>query len=186
MSEAVPVYTIGHSTRTLEQFLALLAREGVRHLLDVRRFPASRRYPHFESKALAASLEAAGIGYEHVPALGGRRTPAADSRNPGWRNASFRAYADHMSSPEFQAALESLLARSTRVPTVVMCSEAVPWRCHRTLIADALLARGRDVRHIMAAKATSHALTAFAVVRNGRVEYPGEQGEDLFSSARVD
>lgn len=184
MSESGPVYTIGHSTRSIEQFMALLTRDGVRMLVDVRRFPASRRYPHFESQALAETLQAAGIGYEHVPALGGRRTADAASRNTGWRNSSFRAYADHMASLEFQEALERLLARSERSPTAVMCSEAVPWRCHRTLIADALIARGRDVLHIMDSRATPHSLTKFGVVRNGRVDYPGGQDEDLFSSVR--
>ena len=177
-----PVFTIGHSTRTLEQFIALLEREGIRHLVDVRRFPASRRYPHFESVALKASLASSGISYEHVPAMGGRRKANPASRNVGWRNESFRAYADHMDSPEFQLALDALIDTAARTPTTVMCAEAVPWRCHRTLIADALIARGRRVRHILDAATNDHVLTRFGIIVNGRVHYPDDRGADLFSS----
>ena len=183
MTDAGPVFTIGHSTRALDAFLALLDREGIRHLVDVRRFPASRRHPHFDGAALAASLTGHDIAYEHVPALGGRRSANPASRNIGWRNASFRGYADHMATPAFQEALGHLLVGAERVPTVVMCAEAVPWRCHRTLIADAMLARGRRVRHILDASTTDHALTRFGIITNGMVEYPGEQGHDLFSAA---
>ena len=183
MTDAGPVFTIGHSTRTLDAFLSLLHREGIAHLVDVRRFPVSRRYPHFDSSPLAESLLAAGISYEHAPALGGRRSADPASRNVGWRNASFRGYADHMSTPEFQGALERLLAAAGREPTVVMCAEAVPWRCHRTLIADAVLARGRRARHILDASTSDHVLTRFGIIANGCVEYPGEQGHDLFSAS---
>ena len=182
MSAQNAVFTIGHSTRTIEQFIALLEREGIRHLVDVRRFPASRRYPHFDGAALKKSLATAGLSYEHVPAMGGRRTTSANSRNIGWRNASFRGYADHMDSDEFQRALDALIVTAARVPTTVMCAEAVPWRCHRTLIADALLARGLRVRHILDAATNDHVLTRFGIIVNGRVQYPGEQGADLFSS----
>ena len=181
MSEAGPIYTIGHSTRTIDAFIALLQREGVRHLVDVRRFPVSRRYPHFDSAPLAMSLRAAGISYEHVPAMGGRRTASAASRHVGWRNASFRGYADHTESAEFQTALSALLDAGSRHRTVIMCAEAVPWRCHRTLIADALLARGRRVRHILDGATNDHVLTRFGVITKGRVEYPSEEGADLFS-----
>ncbi len=185
MKERPPVFTIGHSTRTIEDFIALLERDGVQHLVDVRRFPASRRYPHFNSESLQASLEAAGISYEHMPAMGGRRPTTAASRNVGWRNASFRGYADHMDSAEFQQALDALIVTSARVPTTVMCAEAVPWRCHRTLIADALLARGVRVRHILDAATKDHVLTRFGIIVNGRVRYPDEQGEDLFSAVET-
>ena len=185
MSEAGPVFTIGHSTRTLEAFLALLHREGIAHLVDVRRFPVSRRYPHFDSAPLAASLAAARISYEHAPALGGRRSANPASRNVGWRNASFRGYADHTATAEFQSALDRLLTAADRAPTVVMCAEAVPWRCHRMLIADAALARGRRVRHILDAATTDHVLTRFGIVTGGLVEYPRGQGHDLFSAAEL-
>jgi uncharacterized protein (DUF488 family) len=186
MIDAGPIFTIGHSTRTIDQFIALLQREGIRHLVDVRRFPASRRYPHFDSAALAASLEAVGISYEHAPALGGRRPSVPGSRNVGWRNASFRGYADHMATADFQRALDGLVAAAAQRPTVVMCAEAVPWRCHRTLIADAVIARGVRVRDILDAKTSDHVLTSFAVVRNGGVEYPGVEGADLFSQVEPD
>ena len=181
-----PVYTIGHSTRTLDAFLGLLHREDIRHLADVRRFPGSRRHPHFASAALAVELRAAGVEYRHMPSLGGRRDPAPLSRNLGWRNASFRGYADHMATPEFQDALDELIAVAERVPTTVMCAEAVPWRCHRNLIADALIARGHEVRHILDAGTTIHTLTRFGRIRNHLVEYPGEEGDDLFSAAGTD
>jgi uncharacterized protein (DUF488 family) len=186
MTSAGPIYTIGHSTRTFDQFLALLRREDVRHLIDVRRFPSSRRYPHFDAVPLAAALGEAGIAYEHAVDLGGRRTALAVSHNLGWRNPSFRAYADHTGSQAFLTALDRVIAAADRLPTAIMCAEAVPWRCHRTLIADALLARGRQVCHILDASTSEHTLTPFGIIRNARVEYPSEQGEDLFSSAGAD
>jgi uncharacterized protein (DUF488 family) len=163
----------------------LLEREGVRHLADVRRFPVSRRHPHFDSAALAERLASHRVGYEHVPALGGRRTAAAATANRGWREPGFRGYADHMATEEFQSALEALIERARTTPTVVMCAEAVPWRCHRTLIADALVARGHEVRHILDAMTRLHTLTSFAVVRGGRVTYP-DPVVDLFTGDRGD
>ena len=186
MTDVGPIYTIGHSTRSFEQFRALLEREGVRHLVDVRRFPVSRRYPHFDGIALDRSLGAAGTSYEHAPDLGGRRSAVAASPNIGWRNASFRGYADHTHTPVFQVALDRLVDVASRVPTVIMCAEAVPWRCHRTLIADALLARDCRVRHILDASTTDHTLTPFGVIANKRVEYPSAQGRDLFSAAEAE
>ena len=171
---ARPVYTIGHSTRTLDDFVALLAREGIRHVADVRRFPGARRHPHFGKDALAAALAERGIGYSHHEALGGRRAPAKDSPNVAWRNAAFRGYADYMLTPEFERALDELLAVTRRTPTTVMCAEAVPWRCHRSLIADAIVARGIPVLDVMDAATREHALPKFARVRDGRVTYPGE------------
>jgi uncharacterized protein (DUF488 family) len=146
---AISVLTIGHSTRTLAEFLALLAEFEATTLVDVRRFPGSRRYPHFGGPVLARSLAGVGMGYTHEPDLGGRRDPSPDSVNTAWRVAAFRGYADHMASPEFRAALERVLASSEAGRPVVMCAEAVPWRCHRQLIADTLVARGVTVRHIL-------------------------------------
>ena len=174
------LYTVGHSTRPLDEFLALLAAHGVQRLVDVRRFPGSRRHPQFGLDALASALADRGIGYVHAEALGGRRESAAsDSPNRGWRNASFRAYADHMATPVFRAALDEVLDAAGRERTVVMCAEAVPWRCHRQLIADAAVARGWRVLHILApGRADAHALHAEARVRpDGTVVYPGKGGE---------
>jgi uncharacterized protein (DUF488 family) len=179
------IYTIGHSTRSFDEFLALLRREGVQQLADVRRFPASRRYPHFDRAALAASLASSGIEYSHHPALGGRRAPRPDSINVGWRNAGFRGYADYMATREFRQALNELVELGWRAPTALMCAEALPWRCHRTLIADALLVRGLDVRHILDATTSPHSLTRFAVVDGDSLTYPAErqaasEQEELF------
>jgi uncharacterized protein (DUF488 family) len=166
------VYTIGHSTRRIEDFLALLRREGIRVLVDVRAFPMSRRHPHFNRESLSATLAATDVTYVHVPALGGRRRPRASSHNTGWRNESFRAYADHMSTSEFREALENVMSTASRLATTVMCAEALPWRCHRWLIADALVARGCEVRHVLDGSSDTHALTEFARVVNGEVTYP--------------
>jgi uncharacterized protein (DUF488 family) len=168
----VVVYTIGHSTRSVEEFLALLNREHVRALVDVRAFPMSRRHPHFNREQLARTLATNDIAYTHAPALGGRRSPHPDSPNGGWRNPSFRAYADHMSTPSFRDAIDRLVADAAGVPTTVMCAEAVPWRCHRSLIADALMARGCEVRHLLDAATNPHTLTEFARVVDGEVTYP--------------
>ena len=168
----VVAYTIGHSTRPIEDFLALLRREGIRALIDVRAFPASRRFPHFDREALAATLASNGIAYAHAPALGGRRRPRPDSPNGAWRNESFRAYADHMSTPVFHEAIDTLIATAARSATTIMCAEAVPWRCHRALISDALVARGCEVRHVLDASTSAHTLTDFARVAEGQVTYP--------------
>ena len=177
------LYTIGHSTRTLEEFTALLKREGVSHLVDVRAFPTSARYPHFNQQNLAQSLAAEGIRYTHFPALGGRRKVRRDSHNTLWRNAGFRGYADYMETREFSAALDDLLALASREPTAIMCAEAVPWRCHRSLISDAAVARGVRVYHIMDAGADEHRLTSFARVdANGRVHYDVAPQNELFGA----
>jgi len=170
------VLTIGHSTRTLEELLALLAEHGVRLLVDVRRFPASRRHPHFSGPALAAALGAKGVGYRHQADLGGRRAARPDSVNLGWRNEGFRGYADHMATDAFGAALARLAAEPG--PVAIMCAEAVPWRCHRQLIADALLARGVPVTHLLGpGRAQEHRLTKGARLEpDGRVVYPGRAG----------
>jgi uncharacterized protein (DUF488 family) len=167
------IWTIGHSTRSIEEFFALLTAHEIRCLVDVRRFPASRRHPHFHADVLRASLAEAGIDYEHRVALGGRRSARPDSTNLGWRTAGFRGYADHMQTGEFQRALEELMAYGTKQKTAVMCAEAVPWRCHRQLIADALVARGWTVRHILGPdRSENHRLTAFALNDQGHLTYP--------------
>jgi uncharacterized protein (DUF488 family) len=174
----VTLFTIGHSTRTIEQFLALLQREEIAHLADVRNIPASRRYPHFNRDALATSLERAGVEYSHHPALGGRRTPRENSPNSGWRNSGFRGYADHMQTEEFTHALDQLLEVAARTRLAAMCAEAVPWRCHRSLIADAALVRGADVRHILESSTSPHRLTSFAQVHDGGLLYPAPRDGD--------
>lgn len=183
-----PVYTIGHSTRTIEQFVGLLTEHGIEVLVDVRRFPGSRRHPHFGSAALSESLAAEGIGYVHAEALGGRRSSdaaAGESPNGAWRVAAFRAYADYMATPEFRAALERLIALSRERKATLMCAEAVPWRCHRRLITDALLARGIPVLDVTGPGPASEArLSEHAVVHpDGNVTYPepGAAQSDLFA-----
>jgi uncharacterized protein (DUF488 family) len=166
--------TVGHSNRPAEDLIAMLQAHGARLLVDVRTVPRSRHNPQFNRETLPGTLAAAGIDYLHMPALGGLRRPRPDSINTAWRNASFRGYADYLQTPEFQAALEELIALDTARPTAIMCAEAVPWRCHRSLIADALLARNIPVLHIMSpAKSHPHKLTPFARVTATRVDYPG-------------
>ena len=167
------VCTIGHSNRTLESFLDLLRCNEIAHVLDVRTVPRSRHNPQFNQDALPASLQRVGIKYTHVAGLGGLRHARADSANTGWRNLSFRGYADYMQTPEFADNVESVadLARSERC--VLMCAEAVPWRCHRSLIGDALLVRGVRVEHIIGPKGRKlHALTSFARVEGTHISYP--------------
>jgi uncharacterized protein (DUF488 family) len=177
------LFTIGHSTRPLADFLELLAREGVTHLVDVRAFPASRRYPHFNAPELEKSLIASGIEYSHAPDLGGRRKPRKDSRNTEWRNDGFRGYADYMETPRFEGALDDLLRVAKEQRTVIMCAEAVPWRCHRSLISDAATARGVSVWHILDAGAQEHRLTSFARIDHGRIRYDAFTQNDLFQPA---
>ena len=166
------VYTIGHSTRTLEDFEALLKAHGVAQLADVRTVPRSRRHPHFSSDALSRSLPSAGVVYRHFAGLGGLRKPRADSPNTAWRHEGFRGYADYMATPDFERALDELVEFARAGPTAVMCAEAVWWRCHRQLVADALVARSIEVRHIMSADAAPpHTLTEFAQAAEGKVTY---------------
>ena len=167
------IFTIGHSTRTAEEFTTLLEEHAIHTLVDVRRFPGSKRYPHFGKDQLAAWLPRAGIEYRHVDALGGRRTPRKDSPNDFWQNAQFRGYADHMQSEEFQSALAEVIEWSKTQNVALMCAEAVPWRCHRQMIADALVARRVPVTHIIAAGNTSaHELNSAARVQDGMLVYP--------------
>ncbi|HEY6209921.1 MAG TPA: DUF488 domain-containing protein [Gemmatimonadales bacterium] len=168
------IYTVGHSTRRLEEFLRLLSAHGVEQVVDVRRYPASRRHPHFARQALAGALAAAGIAYRHEPDLGGRRAPRRDSANAGWKNAGFRGYADHMGTAAFRAALVRLIELAEGRPTAILCAEALPSRCHRQLIADALTARGVEVRHILGAENLQlHRLSPHAqVLPDGGLRYP--------------
>jgi len=167
------VYTVGHSTRSFEELVGLLRAHGVRRRVDVRTVPRSRRHPHFSREALVESLPAAGIEYRWLRELGGLRRPRPDSPNTGWRNESFRGFADHMQTAGFAAAVDELLALAQGDDLAIMCSEAVPWRCHRSLVGDALLVRGAKVLDIMSAgKATPHRLTPFARVAGTEVTYP--------------
>jgi uncharacterized protein (DUF488 family) len=167
------MFTIGHSTRSFEEFVALLQARSVKLLADVRTVRRSRHNPQFNIENLAPALATAGITYVQLPALGGWRRPLADSANTGWRQASFRGYADYMLTEEFRSALDGLIALGREHRLAFMCAEAVPWRCHRSLIADALVARGCEVRHIInASKADAHRMTPFALVKVGVVTYP--------------
>jgi uncharacterized protein (DUF488 family) len=159
----------------------------VSHLVDVRAFPASARYPHFNKESLELTLPEHGIRYTHFPALGGRRRVRRDSHNTLWRNAGFRGYADYMETREFDEALSALLDVAAREPTAIMCAEAVPWRCHRSLISDAAVARGTDVQHIMDDKTQPHRLTSFGRVdATGRVHYDAAPQSDLFGAEARD
>lgn len=167
------VFTIGHSTLPIEEFTDTLSAFGVEQLGDVRTIPRSRHNPQFNADALAASLPAAGIAYVPMPGLGGRRHARPDSTNDAWRNKSFRGYADHMQTPAFAEALAELLRLADSGATAIMCAEAVPWRCHRSLIADALVVRDVPVVEVLsAAKWRMHALTPFAHVDGTRITYP--------------
>jgi uncharacterized protein (DUF488 family) len=168
----VTIYTIGHSTRPIDAFLLLLERSQISCLVDVRAFPGSRRHPHFNREALADTLRRHGVEYLHRPSLGGRRRLPRDAPPSAWRNESFHAYAEYMRTAEFHRALEELIRLAPERPTTIMCSEAVPWRCHRTLISDALAARGVMVQHILDAGVSAHVLTSFAVVCDGEISYP--------------
>lgn len=167
------ILTVGHSTRTLEECLSLLHAHGVTGVADVRSIPRSRRHPHFSREALATGLQGDDVAYEHFPALGGLRRPRPDSPNGGWRHPAFRGYADHMGTREFEDGLSALLRFAAHHRAAVMCAEAKWWQCHRQLIADMLVARGVDVRHILtAARPDPHQLTPFARVSGGAVTYP--------------
>lgn len=166
------VWTIGHSNLASDALIGVLRDAGIELLIDVRRFPMSRRNRQFNADALAASLAEAGIGYRHQPVLGGRRKPDGDSINLGLRDAGFRGFADYMWTPEFEAALAALLEAAAERRIAMMCAEALPWRCHRSLIADALVARGVEVRHLVGGKDRKHTLSPHARLQQGRVAYP--------------
>jgi uncharacterized protein (DUF488 family) len=170
------IFTIGHSTHAWEEFLAILRAHEIERLVDVRKVPRSGHNPQFNRETLATSLRSARISYVHMPKLGGLRHARKDSPNMGWRNASFRGFADYMQTPDFAAALERLIALAELKRTAIMCAEAVPWRCHRSLIADALLVRGISVADIITAKpAQPHKLTPFAQVQGKTVTYPSAE-----------
>jgi uncharacterized protein (DUF488 family) len=170
------VFTVGHSTLPIERFLALLAAYGVEQLADVRTVPRSRRNPQFNADALRESLEAAGISYVPLGELGGLRKPRKDSPNSGWRNESFRGYADYMQTEQFAKGITRLVELAAKQRTAIMCAEAVPWRCHRSLVADALAVRGIGVVEILSETSyRDHALTPFARVDGTTVTYPPAQ-----------
>lgn len=174
------VLTIGHSNRSIEEFIGLLKANGANMVVDVRKMPGSRANPQFNADALEASLREAGVGYIHAPGLGGlrRRAKNPDSPNAGWRNESFRAYADYMQTPEFEKALNEMARQTASAVPALMCAEAVPWRCHRSLIADALVVRGVEVEDVISgAKPKRHALKPWAKVEGTRITYPPEDEE---------
>ena len=169
------IWTIGHSTHPIDEFIALLQDHAVQLVADIRTIPKSRHNPQFNTSELTASLRSAGIGYLHLKELGGLRRPGKDSRNRGWKNAGFRGFADYMQTEEFERALQGLVELAGRQRTVIMCAESVPWRCHRSLIADALAVRGMKVLHIIGRSSPrEHKLTNGAVVQGARVTYPGK------------
>jgi uncharacterized protein (DUF488 family) len=172
-TKAVTVFTIGHSTHPWKEFLGILRAHGVKRVVDVRSIPRSRHNPQFNREILAAKLRAAKIGYVHLQKLGGLRHARRDSKNMGWRNASFRGFADYMQTAEFEAGLQRLIKLARHKPSAIMCAEAVPWRCHRSLIGDALTVRGIRVEDILSEKsARVHSLTSFARVRKHDITYP--------------
>jgi uncharacterized protein (DUF488 family) len=174
MSPPSSVLTIGHSTRSIDEFIRLLAAHGVNRLIDIRTIPRSRHNPQFGRDRLPAALRRAGIRYTHMAGLGGRRHPRPDSVNSGWRNAGFRGYADYMETATFRKTLERCIDLAHAEQIVLMCAEAVPWRCHRSLVADALLVRGVAVREITSGiRARSHSLTPWAEVTGLTITYPG-------------
>lgn len=180
------ILTIGHSNHSIAEFIALLKSHGVQRLIDVRTIPRSRHNPQFNREALAASLRCARIAYTHLPKLGGLRHTRRDSVNTGWQNSSFRGYADYMQTPEFAAALARLEKLSHSKLCAIMCAEAVPWRCHRSLVADALTVRGHPVEHIMTpARANPHKLTPFARVRGKRITYPPNRATRAYAKAKA-
>jgi uncharacterized protein (DUF488 family) len=170
------VFTLGHSTLPIDRFIVLLGIYGIERLVDIRTIPRSRHNPQFNAAALADTLSAQGIDYVHIPALGGLRHADKDSPNTGWRNGSFRGYADHMQTEAFRRALETLIQLGRSKRTAIMCAEAVPWRCHRSLVADALGVRGLPVVEILSESSyRMHKLTSFARVEGMRITYPPEQ-----------
>jgi uncharacterized protein (DUF488 family) len=177
-TQPLVVLTTGHSTRSIVEFIALLKEHDVKRLVDVRTIPKSAHNPQFAREALSAALYSARIHYRHMPGLGGFRHPKRDSVNAGWRNSSFRGYADYMLTPEFEKNLEALIGLAREERTVIMCAEALPWRCHRSLISDALTVRGIEAREIISGGvAKLHELTSFAHVEGTEIIYPPESGQ---------
>jgi uncharacterized protein (DUF488 family) len=183
----VTIWTIGHSTRALDELVKLLQESRIELLADVRTAPGSRRLPHFGKASLEIELPARGVDYVHLPALGGLRKPLPASTNTGWRNPSFRGYADYMQTPEFEAGLAELARLAGERRTSLMCAEAVPWRCHRSLIADVLTVRGVEVLHITGrGRVQPHVLTSFVQVEDGCVVYPDTLGLDGGAAGKLD
>ena len=167
------IRTVGHSTRPVDALIEMLHAHGIKRLIDVRTIPKSKHNPQYNREALEQSLRDAGIAYEHMRALGGLRHPRKDSPNMGWRNQSFRGYADYMQTAEFEAALNALVQAAAHEAVAIMCAEAVPWRCHRMLISDALTARGYRVKHMMSAtKSDPHTMTSFGRTEGTSIVYP--------------
>jgi uncharacterized protein (DUF488 family) len=182
----VRVLTIGHSTRSIDEFIAILKAHNVARVVDVRTVPKSRHVPHYNAESLAVALATQGIDYTHLKNLGGLRHPVKDSINTGWRNASFRGYADYMATGDFRQGIDRLLELAREKRTAIMCAEAVPWRCHRSLLGDALLARGVHVDDIMSAtQAREHTLTPFAKVRGLEITYRADKTLNLFAKSRT-
>jgi uncharacterized protein (DUF488 family) len=176
------IYTVGHSNRTLDDFISILKSQGIARIVDVRRYPASRKWPHFNAAALAAGLSEAGIDYVGLPALGGRRRPRPDTPHVAWREEGFRGFADFMDTPEFAEGLARLAGLAAERPSAILCAEALPWRCHRSLIADALVARGWEVRDVISEReARVHHLPGFARLEGERVIYDVVAGESSSS-----
>ena len=170
------IFTIGHSARPLDELIGLLRAHKVRRVIDIRTIPRSRRNPQYNRETLGPALRSRKIGYVHLKSLGGLRRTKPDSKNIGWHNASFRGYADYMQTPEFDAGLKRAIRLSAVKPSALMCAEAVPWRCHRSLLADALAARKFPVEHILSiSRANRHRLTSFARVRGEKVTYPSDK-----------
>jgi uncharacterized protein (DUF488 family) len=170
----ISIWTIGHSTRSADEFVRILLAHEIGALVDVRSFPGSRRYPHFNKPELFSTLQHSGIEYSHNPELGGRRRPTPHSKNTAWKNASFRAYADHMETEEFRKGIETLLELSQTKRTAIMCAEALWWRCHRSLISDYLKSNGGEVIHILDDKKTEeHPYTTAARIVDGQLSYEG-------------
>jgi uncharacterized protein (DUF488 family) len=179
------VWTVGHSTRSFEELVALLRAHGIATLVDVRTVPRSRRHPHFAREALTERLPTSAIAYVHMPGLGGLRKPRADSVNTGWRNEGFRGYADYMQTPDFAHHLDALVRLAPRTRTAIMCAEAIPWRCHRLLISDALTVRGHEVRHVTGpGPALAHVVTPWAHANGQYLTYPPTQRELPLDSTR--
>jgi uncharacterized protein (DUF488 family) len=180
------ILTIGHSNHSIGEFLALLKAHGVKRLVDVRTIPRSRHNPQFNRGALAASVRRAHIAYTHLPKLGGLRRARPDSVNGGWQNASFRGFADYMQTSEFAAALTRLEKLGRSKLCAITCAEAVPWRCHRSLIADALTVRGHAVKHIMTpTRANLHELTPFVHVRGKQITYPPNRATRAYAKEKT-
>lgn len=177
-TRSILVYTIGHSTRPLAEFIKILQGQGVALVADARTVPRSRHNPQFNKETLPRDLALADLGYVHLPGLGGLRKTREDSPNQGWHSPAFRGFADYMQTPEFEAQLAGLIELARKQPIAIMCAEAVPWRCHRSLIADALTVRGVGVEHIMGLnKSQPHRLTPFARVAGFRLSYPPPEEE---------